>query len=183
MTRNGLRTFLALPLPRRIRAELALLQGGLRVGRPVDPEAMHLTLVFLGEVPHATLDELHLALEHLLVPPLQLRLRGMGAFGRDAPRSVWVGVEPNPALERLQAKLTRAARMVGVDLVSRRYVPHVTLARLAGRESDASEVAGFVAARTGFATSEFRADHVALVASHPARNGPNYELLARYPLA
>ena len=181
MAGAAIRSFLALSLPQRVRIELAMVQQGLRAGRPVPMENLHLTLVFLGEVPRAALEELHLSLERLAAPRLELRLKGMGAFGRETPRNVWAGVEPNPALDRLQSKLKRAARMAGIEVAARRFVPHVTIARLPGRRSEAEEVAAFVASRTGFATPPFPVDHVTLFSSHLTREGPDYEELARYP--
>ena len=60
-----------------------------------------------------------------------LALTGVGTFakaGRDV--ALWAGVERNPALDHLQAKIETALQRAGLEPERRRFPPHVTLARL-----------------------------------------------------
>jgi 2'-5' RNA ligase len=101
--------------------------------RWVDPERIHLTLVFLGSVGDdlrgPLLERLgQVAHRH---PPVSVALGPTGRFG---DRVLWVGVTGD--LEPLAAGVRRAAERAGVDgLESRPLRAHLTLAR--ARESRA----------------------------------------------
>ena len=95
-----MRLFVAIEIPepvcREVKRRVAGLRDRLPRARWVDPEVLHLTLLFLGEVAAERVEGLATALRAAFapVPPLGLRLRGAGTFppGRPA-RVAWVGVE------------------------------------------------------------------------------------------
>lgn len=177
-----IRAFAAIPMPEPVAAALEAVQQDLRIGRLVPEEDMHLTLVFLGELPEPDLDEVHDAFGSVLAPAFYLHLHGLGFFGRSAPRSIHANVDDSPPLRHLQAKLEQAARRAGVEVERRRFVPHVTIARMKGRREDAAEVADFVARRSLVRPPPFRVGDFCLVRSTLRRDGPVHDELARYPL-
>lgn len=180
-----IRAFLALPLPAEVRRDLEAAQAGLPTGRPVAPENLHLTLVFLGEHHEPVLEDLHYALEGLSAPGFQVALSGVGVFGNALPRVLYAAVEPEPALNHLRKKVARAAREAGIALPGDRYTPHVTLARFP-REmpgEDVIAVQEFVARRMGLATAPFTAERFVLYRSTLGRNGPIYQEMAEYGLS
>lgn len=176
------RAFVALPLPERLRSGLATVLSALPAGRPVDDENMHLTLVFLGDQDDATLEEVHDALSAITAPGFTLRLSGLGAFGGAHPRSLWIGVAPEPGLVALQKRVARAVRGVGVRLAARRFVPHVTLARFREGFVEDAAFTRFVAAHAGLTMPEFSVSIIGLYASTLTASGPIYEELSTYPL-
>ena len=107
-----IRAFAALALPDPVRFDLMILQQGLPVPRPVPPESLHLTLVFLGELPGRLLEDVDLAFRAVAAPGFELALAGIDLFGGARPRLAYVGARPNPALHHLQAKVETAARGV-----------------------------------------------------------------------
>jgi 2'-5' RNA ligase len=182
-----IRAFVALPLPEPARQKLNLLQYLLPLPRRIPPENLHLTLVFLGELPGPELDEVHHALERLRAPGFPLQLRGVGAFGAPVPRSVHAGVAPSPPLEHLQRKVETAVRRAGVVLERRRFAPHVTLCRLdprrPGTEADRARLGAAIAGNADFVAGPFAIEAFALYRSHLGGSGAHYEELARYPLS
>jgi len=59
------------------------------------------------------------------------------SFGGADPHAVWVGVEdPAQGLARLSDACERAARQVGLKPETRKFIPHVTLAKLRGGDVD-----------------------------------------------
>lgn len=177
-----IRAFLALPLPERVVAHLALVQNRLRLPRPIPRENLHVTLVFLGEQREDVLEELHLAVEGMALPGFSLRLDGLGVFGGDNPRNLHAAIAPEPALERLQSRLKRAAQLAGMRLEARRFVPHVTLARFRPNEAGAGQLAQAMQAVGALDATPFAVDRFALFRSHLRADGAQYDMLAEYPL-
>src|SRR5215218_5144777 len=63
--------------------------------RWVNPEGVHVTLKFLGEVPVRQLPSIKLAIQEAVVghQPFELELSNIGTFGgREGLRIMWVGV-------------------------------------------------------------------------------------------
>ena len=133
------RSFVAIELPAEARQCIGTLVADLREAevrglRPVNPEAVHLTLKFLGDVPASQVDAVSAALEGAAAAahPFDLDLRGLGAFpDLRRPRVLWVGVGGDlEALQRLYEALEEALAPLGFPPEGRAFTPHLTLARL-----------------------------------------------------
>ena len=176
------RAFLAVPCPEAWRTDLTIAQSSLKFGRLMDPDDFHVTLVFLGDCTDLELDELHSSLDAMRAPPFDIRLGEAGHFGKGAPRTLMFHVRPDPPLLHLQSRLERIARQAGIEVPSRRYTPHVTVARLSGHEADAPAVARWLSERRPLALPPARIDAVTLYASHLRPDGAEHDEMARYPL-
>ncbi len=124
------RLFTAIEIPAHIALSLSMLRGGLPGGRWIDAENYHITLRFIGDIDGRTADEIAAALSRIRRPGMRLRLRGLDAFGGNKPHALYASVEPNSALNELQAEQERMMQRIGLKAEGRRYIPHVTLARL-----------------------------------------------------
>ncbi len=177
-----MRLFAAIPLPEAVQDRLEVLAQMLPLPRRVASENLHLTLAFLGEVPEAVAEDVHYAFEAVTAPAFDLTIRGAGVFGGDKPRAVYASVLPEPALERLQAKVETAARRSGAEVEARRFVPHVTLARLKPWLVDVPRLERALVNVAGFTEGPFRVERFALFESVLGHEGAHYEELASYPL-
>jgi 2'-5' RNA ligase len=177
-----IRAFAAIALPDSVRFDLGLVQQGLPLPRPVAAENLHLTLVFLGEVPASVLADVDLAFGAIRAPGFPLTVAGLDLFGGAKARMVYAGVAAQPALVHLQAKVETAARGAGISVPARRYMPHITLARLPERLENRERLERAVAMRAGYAGPTLEVDAFHLYRSHLGRGGPVYEELASYPL-
>ena len=127
------RLFTGLEVPEQVAAMLALKRGGLHGARWVDPENYHITLRFIGDVDHTTANEVIDGLDRLAdSEAFSIRLDHLGSFGGDKPRALYAGAQTNAALLRLQAAQERVLQRVGLVPEGRKFVPHVSLARLRG---------------------------------------------------
>jgi 2'-5' RNA ligase len=178
-----IRAFVALPLPAALAERLHVLAQMLPLPRRVPPVNLHLTLLFLGEVPAPLLAEAHLAFSTLRAAPFAIELAGLGLFGGDRPRSVHVAVRPEPRLDRLQARIETAARRAGLSPEARRFVPHVTLGRFRPHEADLPRLMAAVAAMGEPRFGPVEVTRFVLYRSHLGGETPHYEALADYPLA
>ena len=133
------RCFVAIELPAEARRRLGTLTAGLREAgvrglRPVNPEGVHLTLKFLGDVSASQVGAVSAAMEGAAAAarPFDLELRGLGGFpDLRRPRVLWVGVEGDlEALQRLYEAVEAALSPLGFPPEGRAFTPHLTLARL-----------------------------------------------------
>jgi len=138
------RLFIAAQLPQAVKAALMAAQEQLRRGRPpvrwVTPEAMHLTLRFLGDTASDRIPEIEQAMRGALAghAAMALHLTAIGAFPTiSRPSVIWAGVGgATNALERAQADLEDALAAIGIARETRRFHPHLTLGRVR-RDADA----------------------------------------------
>lgn len=175
-----IRLFTAIQLPESLRTRLSLLQGGVPGARWAPVANLHLTLRFIGEVNETVGNDIDDVLSELRSPALQLRLKGVGEFGGRDPHALWAGVVPNEALMRLAAKIESALQRLGLPAETRKYMPHVTLARL--RDAPIGKVREFLSAHSLFDSGPFAVHGFALYSSHPSSNGSLYRVERTYAL-
>jgi RNA 2',3'-cyclic 3'-phosphodiesterase len=179
-----IRAFLGIDLPLFIRGACQVQQFLLPLPRRVDPENLHLTLVFLGNCPEPALDAAHEGFQALRLDGFSLSLEGLGIFGKAKPHSAWAGVAPSTQLMKLQAKVETIARRAGCPVDARTFVPHVTLGRFSPPNPiDTARLERAVAFGSGFKTEPWEVSELTLWESRLFRGGPHYNVLARYPLA
>lgn len=174
------RLFTGLEIPPDATQALSLLRGGLAGARWIEPENYHLTLRFLGDVSPAQAEEAALALNEIRRAPLEIMLESLDVFGRDRPRSVIVRARASAELADLQAEHERLMRRCGLPPESRKFTPHVTLARL-GPQSRRS-LPEYLAARSFFTPCGFTAPRFVLYSSRDSVGGGPYVVEAAYDL-
>ncbi len=142
-----------------------------------------MTLRFIGEVGGHAAEEIDLALAGLQGRGFSLELAGVGTFEKGGRVSaLWAGVARNPALEHLRGKVETALQRVGLPAEKRRFVPHVTLARLGDAGLD-PRLAGWVQAHNLFRSASVRVEHFTLFSSHLGHDQSVYTAEVEYPLA
>jgi RNA 2',3'-cyclic 3'-phosphodiesterase len=130
------RLFVALEIPRELRAKLVSLIAGLRSLAPrlkwVRAENLHVTLKFIGHIENEKRAEIEVALGKVRSPePLTLHFRGLGFFPNDKrPRVFWIGMEGPSALPKLATDIDATLHELGFPLETRPFSPHLTLARV-----------------------------------------------------
>ena len=175
------RLFTGLEIPKALGEELSLLRGGLPGARWIDPENYHVTLRFLGDIDDDIAQEIAWLLGQVRRKQFELRLDGLQSFGGRKPRAVIAAVAPSQTLMELQAEHERLMRRAGLDPETRKYTPHVTLARL--RDTTSFEVAEYLSARAAFRSPPFSVSRFVLFSSRASTGGGPYVIEAAYPLA
>jgi 2'-5' RNA ligase len=110
----------------------------------------------------------------------ELRLDGLSSFGGRKPRAIVANAVTVPALMELQAEQDRLLQRVGLDPEGRKYIPHVTIARL--RESSSRQVADYLAERGGFRSMSFTVTRFVLFSSRASVGGGPYIVEDAFPL-
>lgn len=176
------RLFTGIAIPREVSEHLSLLRGGLPGARWVEPENYHITLRFIGDIDSRTAEHIADSLEDVLLPPFELQLAGIGAFGARKPHSVWAGVEGPQTLTLLHNWHERLAQMAGLPPEGRKFRPHVTLARMKPAAVDRDDLARYIARNNLFRAGPFRVESFALFSARESTGGGPYVVEAEYPL-
>jgi RNA 2',3'-cyclic 3'-phosphodiesterase len=174
------RLFIGLEVPLEIAQRLSKLRGGLFGARWADPRDYHITLRFIGDVDRRRAREIEDALSEIARDPLELSLAHLDVFGGDKPHTLFASISPSPLLNALQADCERALRRLGLPPESRKFSPHITLARL--RSASTLDLADYLAAQASLAAAPFTVERFALFSARDQVGGGPYIVEAAYPL-
>jgi len=177
-----IRLFVGVELPSDVTDRLYGLRGGVPGARWLEPENIHLTLRFIGDVEDHEFCDVDDALGRVSGPAFDLEINGAGEFSRGRrPVMIWAGITPNPALLDLQRCIDGGLVKAGFPPEGRRYTPHVTLARI--KDGARARVREFVAGNNGVRLGPFPVTHFTLFSSHLGHRAASYRAEAAYPLA
>jgi len=185
------RTFIGIDPGKSIRDRMVALQKNLaRTATEVkwvEPDNLHVTLLFLGEVDMLDVPTLCQAVKESVQehPPFPMSIETLGCFpNARRPRILWAGVgEGTQEVVALHDALEGPLLALGCyRREERQYTPHVTLGRI--KSDYPTDKLGTVLARhagwTG-GTTNVREIHV--MSSELTRQGPVYTVLSRAKLA
>ena len=142
-------------------------------GKLTPCENMHLTLVFLGNIPAGRVDEVRLVAKRLSAPAFKLDFNQLGCWKRQ--QIGWSAPSEAPqALFDLVAKLRQGLTAAGFVTEGRPYLPHVTLLRKAKCGDDFP---------VGGDSIEWSAREFVLVNSTQSTHGSEYKIVGRWNLS
>jgi 2'-5' RNA ligase len=180
-----IRSFIAVDLPAEIKLALANVQAQLKSGgggriKWVDPDIMHLTLKFLGNIDTALTPEITAALGEACrgISPFPIEIGGLGVFpNARRVQVVWVGLKGEvEMLGQMQKNLDAVLTPLGFKAENRPFTPHLTLARV--REDATPEerqaLGQLVTATVPQRGGSFQVKAAHLMRSQLTRNGPIY---------
>ncbi len=175
------RLFLGIDLPDPIDFDIQLMSGGIPGARWQTPEQLHLTLHFLGDVDGGEARRLEAALERLDAPSFIMQLRGAGVFPLRGPaRSLWLGVADPDPVRLIHERSGRIIDECGLERERRKFIPHVTAARL--KNPDKRKLGEWIANHALYASAPFPVTEVRLYSSILSHAGAKYRTEAAYPL-
>lgn len=140
MTAERVRAFICFEIDRQMAASLGSLiaearQFGERISW-AQPEKIHLTLKFLGDVDSQQIEQITQILSNIAADKrgFEIAFDRLGAFPDfHRPRIFWVGAsELPPVLTALVAELETTLSTLGFQKEKRAYTPHLTLGRVKG---------------------------------------------------
>ena len=184
------RTFIAINLSTSARDTAESIMDELdRCGdavRTVHRENLHITLKFLGEIPIEETVNVCRVVTHagLMTEKFSISASGMGAFpDRERLRVIWWGIdEGNEQLGALHDLIDKGLSQLGYPGETKKYHPHVTLARIRSREFDPDQVRQIMDRYDTTESADFVADEVVVYSSFLGPDGPRYEVVGRSKL-
>ncbi len=184
-----MRLFLAIEPTEEIRNNLLSLQERLReTGADVkwsEPENVHLTVVFLGDLSDALLPDIEAACEVAAkgIAPFRIRVRGASYFPRRGPqiKTLWTGLAEGVNEWKALAQYSEEQLKPFGIAPSNDLVPHFTLGRVkSDRAMDALRAAVATDAATEFGTQDV--NELMLVQSFLDPRGATYKTLQTWKL-
>ena len=185
-----MRLFVAVNLPsgekENLRAILEVLKQSALPVRWVEPESLHITLKFLGEVADAQYEGIVAGMERAVagIPPFDVDIGGFGAFPALAqPRILWLGISESASLAAVQQRVEHEMEALGFPREARPFHAHVTLGRAQARSGRAES--GRLDRTTApiVYKARVRVESIDLMRSHTGRSGARYERVERAMLA
>ncbi len=183
--KQAVRTFVAVEIDKKIRSAAAdlieRLQGVGADVKWVDPENMHLTLKFLGEVPLSETAAVcrSVARGAAKVDPFEMEICGAGAFpSASQPRTLWMGAgDGESEMIELHRHIERALAKLGYRKENRRFHPHLTLGRVRRGGPAVVELGAQLQEQADFVAGKISVSRVVVFSSQLRPSGPIYEPL------
>jgi 2'-5' RNA ligase len=187
------RAFIAIELPEELKAALTRWRERLKSGSQapvkwVDPNSIHLTLKFLGNISTDMTGRITALLEDAVrgISPFHLEASGTGVFPNlKRVQVVWVGVSGEvDRLRQLQQRIDSSLASLGFVAESRPFTPHLTLARLRDHATpDERQKLGQLITSTSFDTAYgIEVDAVNLMRSQLTPQGAIYSRISTVKL-
>ncbi|MEM3403245.1 MAG: RNA 2',3'-cyclic phosphodiesterase [Nitrososphaeria archaeon] len=134
---TSIRTFIALDLENeQVRAKIVETQKellALRIeAKPVEPENLHFTIKFLGEIDESKLESVNQSLSDLRFEPIKVLYKGLGAFpSLSRINVIWVGVDEHSSKAMISLWKEVESRLAKVGFpAGNRFDPHLTIMRV-----------------------------------------------------
>lgn len=145
----------------------------------VPPKNMHITLKFLGSVLESELATIEAILKETATnhARMEIACKGLGLF----KNSIWVGIEPNPAIDKLGAALNEAFTGMGIAAENKNFVPHVTIAKF--KPSSKTRLLGLQEKYQEKEWGNLKAPQIHLYRSETLEHGPRYSIIDSYDLS
>jgi 2'-5' RNA ligase len=185
------RTFIAVDLDSATHDALARLSRrvarALPTARIVNPDTIHMTLAFLGELDDLGVENAIAATREAAAEalPFWLTAGRIGVFGPEhAPRVVWVGIGGQTGkLRALQRRLTHELEERGFTPDDKPFAPHLTLARLNTPPDESSRLRlRELLSEPPLRGESWRVEDLRVMRSDLSRTGARYTPLAIIPL-
>jgi 2'-5' RNA ligase len=128
------RLFVAIEIPVSLSDDIAVIQKHMKESTAkmtcVSPSLMHITLKFIGEVDEGSVGDFSSALSTVSHAPFSLSTKAIEFNNKRQPRVVWLRMHMVPDLLQLAEKVEQVLVPLGIEKESRRYHPHITIARI-----------------------------------------------------
>ena len=185
-----MRTFVAVEIGAAIRARAGQLIETLAAAgadvKWVEPQNLHLTLQFLGEVAVAEIPQVCAAVGRgtAAIGPFELEVRGAGAFPHPGrPKTIWLGAgSGQQQMIALHDAVEAALGKLGFRKEHRRFEPHLTLGRVRSGGPAVTELGQALRGQADFQAGTCHVAEVVVFSSELQPAGPLYSALGRAAL-
>lgn len=182
-----MRTFLGIDLPDEIKKNIKEVIEKLKKvkeARTVKLENLHITLKFLGDVEEKKIELIKEKLKSSFsdFPCFEVKLKGIGVFPEEKRvRVLWIGVEDNGILKKLNEKIERIMEKFGFER-EKEFVSHITIARFKS-VPNLNFIREFLEKHRDAVFGKFKIEDFFLYESFLTPEGPIYRKIERFILS
>lgn len=155
--------------------------------RWVDPNNLHLTLNFLGDVADEKIPRVCEIMRNTLAShdSFSFELQGLGAFPKTSrPRVIWIGVgEGKSPLSKIHYDLAENLDELRLERDRKAFRPHITLGRIRDRQRWPDSMIEHLENEPGLELGEVDVKELVLFSSHLENTGPIYTAMDRVSLS
>jgi 2'-5' RNA ligase len=188
--KQTIRTFIAVELDPVIRQRaveiLRALQAVPGDVKWVEPENLHFTLKFLGEVDSRKIHQVCQLVQQAMadLSPFEFEVHGAGAFpDLNRPRTFWLGArQGREEMVTVADHLEDALQTLGFRRETRRFEPHLTIGRMRQGGRSSPRLVELLNDYADVDVGQMSVDEVVVFSSVLGRSGPTYEALAHVGL-
>ncbi|MCF7907860.1 MAG: RNA 2',3'-cyclic phosphodiesterase [Candidatus Omnitrophica bacterium] len=180
-----MRTFIAIDLPENLKTKLSQIQKDLETDnlkfKWVEPDNIHLTLKFLGEIDEDQLLEIKKVVAQTTdqIKTFELTAEGLGFFpNQKNPRIFLTNLKNSEPLRLLVTKLENNLTQLGFP-IENKFKAHLTLARIKSQENIDLLIEKTKAIRL---KERFSVGKITIYKSNLTASGPIYTIIASSPL-
>ncbi len=171
-----MRTFISINIPEEIRKEIKKVQDLLPefFGKKTEPENLHLTLKFLGEIEENKIEEVKEKLREIKIEKFTTEIDEIGVFSEKFIRIVWLHMKD---CDNLQKQIDNALKNLFEP--EKRFMSHLTIARVkkCDKKKFLQELKKIKIEKIKFIVNDFY-----LMKSELATEGPIFSVLEEYNL-
>jgi 2'-5' RNA ligase len=147
----------------------------------VDPQNIHVTMRFLGDIGPGMVDKIHEAMKNIKFTPFIIQLRGLGVFpSLNYPRVVWAGMTDGvEQLKSIFTQLEPQIRALGFAADAYGFSPHLTIARVRSGVNK-QRLTELVAKKADYEFGTIKANCLRLKRSQLSPKGPTYSTIREF---
>lgn len=126
-----MRAFVAVDLPVELHEKIAEIQLKFNEFKFkfVNPELVHITMKFLGEIPENEIPDISKALDNVKCEPFSSHVKGIGVFPKPKfAKVIWLGCDGN--FDVLYEQIEKSLSSFELEPTLHRFSAHATLARV-----------------------------------------------------
>jgi 2'-5' RNA ligase len=183
---ESIRSFMAFDLNsdavlKRLREAQSLLVGTGADLKPVEPQNIHVTVRFLGNIMPSMVEKVYEEMVKVQFVPFDVKVHGVGAFPDVRyPRVCWAGItEGADQLRSIFSQLEPRLRGLGFAADPKGFSPHLTIARVRSGRNKA-ELAKWITENASFDFGVIKAECLKLKRSDLTPKGPIYSTLKEF---
>jgi 2'-5' RNA ligase len=127
-----MRCFLAIEIPEEVKKELVKIQKEFKediLGKFVEPENMHLTLKFFGEIEDEKVNDIKEQLKTIKFNKFQATLGSCGAFTPSFVKVLWITIESQNIITKLHNQIDEMLSSLKIKK-DKGFSSHITIARV-----------------------------------------------------
>jgi 2'-5' RNA ligase len=142
----------------------------------VEPENIHITLKFLGEIYQTKIPDIENIMKSSIVgiKPFQFNLEGVGVFpNQKYIKIIWIGIKNSEILENISKIIDEKITNIIPDKKHQKFIPHITIGRVKSAKNK-ENILEIVDKYKNYKFADITVDSIKLKKSELTSKGPIY---------